>query len=224
MFLTIKRIRKKTLGSKLFSPYYPPAYCQKYFDALLWCYYNEPGTKQWNYTINPDPRKCPQKDHTYKTFGIYTDKQTFNHFKRSIKNEVIINKKIMPYIKEYLLFFEYGEKNGKPHCNLVLLMEPETPDAIRFYIKNRLMIYGTSNHTIDHKDQKKTFKKPDIYNQKDAAFMSTLGFKPVYRVNKNCNSRNIVKNDINKKRIEYSYSVWKKHPDKPPTLIKHIVI
>ncbi len=35
----------------------------------------------------------------------------------------------------------------------------------------------------------KAFKLADTYNQKDAAFMSTLGFKPIYRINKNSYSR-----------------------------------
>jgi len=205
MFITRKRIRKDIQGSKLFSPYYPPKRCQAYFDALLWCYYNENGTKQWNFTINPDPSKCPNKDYNSKTFGRMTDKQVFGNFKRNIKNDIVLNKKLMPFIREYLIFSEYGDKNGKPHCNLVLLMEPETPDKIIFYIKNRLMIYGTSHHTIDFKNQKQTFKKPDIYNQKDAGFMSTLGFKPVYGINKHSISRQNLLNQVKNSRIEYSY-------------------
>lgn len=186
MFLTVKKIRKRKLGSKLFSPYYPPAYCQKYFDSLLDCYYKQLGTKQWNYTINPNPRGMANN---IKTYSQLTDKQLFSHYKKNIKSDIILNKAIMPYIREYLIFFEYGDKNGKPHCNLVLLMEPETPDKIKFFISNRLKIYGTSNYTINFKDQKQTFKSPDIYNQKDVSFMYSLGIKPIYAVNKNSYSR-----------------------------------
>lgn len=183
MFLNRKRVLRNRLDSNFFSPYYPPTKCQKYFDSLMSDYYNQTGTHQWNYTISPNPKQTAFAS-SPKTYGQLTDLQLFSHFKRNILKEIILRKTILPYIREYSIFYEYGDKNGKPHCNLVLLMEPNTPDKHHYYILNRLKIYGISTHAVQFKNQKNTFKSPDIYNQKDVSYMLTLNIRPTYRVNK----------------------------------------
>lgn len=203
MLLIRKRIRSNASGSKLFSPYYPPKCSQAYFDSLLKIYFNAPGSKQWNFTINPNPKVIAPPG--YKPYSALTDKQMFNHFKQNIKKDIILNKGILPFIREYIIFFEYGDKNGKPHCNLVLYLEPETPDKHKFYILQRLKIYGTSTHTINFKNQKETFKSQDIYNQKDVSYMLSLSIKPIYAVNKYNLIRTTLLESIKIKRIEYPY-------------------
>ena len=202
MLVRMKRIRSNVQGSNFFSPYYPPKRCQAYFDSLLKCIFDKPGSKQWNFTINPNPKTIAPPG--YKPFSSLTDKQIFNHFRQNIKS-LILHKGILPFVREYLIFFEYGDKNGKPHCNLVLHLDPDTPDKHRFFILQRLKIYGTSSHTINFKNQKETFKSQDIYNQKDVSYMLSLCIKPVYNVNKYTKTYTTLLESIKNRRIEYSY-------------------
>lgn len=142
----------------------------KHYENLLELWWDSPY-KLWNITINPDYKALSGRSDN-KTYGELNIKQTFKTLTVVINK--ILNTDIMSqYLQSYIIFFELGDKNGKPHANLCIKAFKNTPDKVAYIIldalKNRV---GRTKYSTNLKDQRKLFSKPDIYNAKDATFMS----------------------------------------------------
>jgi len=153
---------------------------QRYYETLCQTWF-ESKSKLWNFTINPDPKKTsgPQCE----TFGKLKDslirKRISDHVKLFFNR-----KKLHDVVEEAVLYWEYGDKTGKFHCNCTIKVNPKTDDKVRFVIEHEFQDTYGSNRAIYFKDGRK-FNSADIYNCKDAGFMAKMGSKPLYLTRKN---------------------------------------
>ena len=151
---------------------------QAFYETLCTSWY-ESGSKLWNFTINPDPKKCSciqSKGCEY--FGKLKDsliKKRISEYITTFFN----SKKMHGVVREAVLYWEYGNKSGKFHCNCTILVNSDTDDKTRFLIEHHFEDYFGNNRAVYFKDGRK-FKSEDIYNCKDAGFMAKCGHKPLY--------------------------------------------
>lgn len=158
-----KRYFSLTIEKKVKSP-------TKHYEARLEQWWNSP-CHLWNITINPDSKVHSQRSDN-KTWGELDIKQTFNKLDQVI-HRILNNDIFAQYIKSFIIFFEIGDKNGKPHCNLCINAYTDTPVKVVHIIIDKLKSYvGRNSYSTNFKDQRKLFSRPDIYNAKDATFMS----------------------------------------------------
>lgn len=154
---------------------------QKFYEELCQRWFDSSNNKLWNFTINPDP-KMPSSPNDKKTWGKIKDSLIKKRIS-DLLTKVFNRKCIRDYIKEVVLYWEYGDKSGKFHCNCTLLIEPNVDDKIHFYIKHTLEEHFGSHKAVFFKDGRK-FKSADFYNCKDAGFMHSLNFKPLWLTHK----------------------------------------
>lgn len=142
---------------------------QKFYETLADEWYQNKNVKLWNFTINPDPRKMDPK---------WSNKSIENWMTKEINGVFCRNKYIRELILEYVIFYEIGDKNGKFHCNVTTKFSGEAEDRMQHIIKDKINTkFGSRSLNI--KDQH-TFKSPDVYNNKDASFMTKMGHRPKY--------------------------------------------
>lgn len=149
----------------------PPkvANVQKFYESLAEEWYNDKSCRLWNFTINPDPRKMEKK---------WSNKSIENWLTKEVNSTFCRNKYIRSHILEYVIFYEIGEKNGKFHCNICTKFKKETEERLLHVIKDKIYTkFGKQSLNI--KDQH-IFDKPDVYNNKDAAYMTHIGHRPKY--------------------------------------------
>lgn len=128
----------------------------------------------WNFTLNPDLSKLPPDQRNNISVKRYLWK--------SIK-KIISNKLISYLIEECIVFWEWGTKNNKFHCNICMKIDPkEDPRTSNYLIDKFSQIDRRAPQGF--KDQRKLFKKEDIYNMKDAGYMARMGHPPRHLVNK----------------------------------------
>lgn len=191
-FLTYLKLNKQITRSKrppsrqaLVLTTHPPAdTVQKHYEQIASSWFNSTN-HIWNWTINPNPRQTVNTSGYPKTISKLTNKQLYRYITREVKSLFSSKITFMTNVIEIILFFEYGDKNGKFHCNLCTLWNKDTDYKIQHYITDQLKnIFGNSNYAIKYTDHKKHFKKEDSYNNKDASFMSTCGYKPKHYINR----------------------------------------
>jgi len=142
----------------------------RHYETMLEQWWNGPN-HLWNITINPDYKTHSQRSDN-KTWGELDIKQTFKKLDQVVFR-ILNNDIFAQYIKKFIIFFELGDKNGKPHCNLCINAFKDTPIKVVHIIIDKLKSYvGRNSYSTNLKDQRKLFSKPDIYNAKDATFMS----------------------------------------------------
>jgi hypothetical protein len=142
---------------------------QLFYETMAEQWYQNKSVKLWNFTINPDPRKMDKK---------WSNKQIENWLTKEINNVFCRNKYIRELILEYVIFFEIGDQKGKFHCNVTTKFRGESEDRMLHIIKDKINTkFGSRSLNI--KDQH-TFKSPDVYNNKDASFMTKMGHRPKY--------------------------------------------
>jgi len=150
------------------------SYTQEY-QAILNKWWDS-NSKLWNITINPDYKA---KTHVCAArWGDLNIKQTFSKLRKVILKT--LNTAIYAsYIKSFIIFYELGDKNGKPHCNLCINSFPDTPDKVQHIILDTLKKHvGRTKFSTNLKDQRK-LSEPDYYNSKDASFMyQSMRVKP----------------------------------------------
>jgi len=141
----------------------------RHYETVLEQWWDSPA-QLWNITINPDYKSHSSRSDN-KTWGQLDIQQTFKKLDRIVYK--MLNTGIFAqYVKSFIIFFELGDKNGKPHCNLCISAFKETPLKVVHIIIDKLKSYvGRNSYSTNFKDQRKLFSRPDIYNAKDATFM-----------------------------------------------------
>lgn len=149
----------------------------QHYETLLETWWDG-SHKLWNITINPDYKAASGRS-DQKRWGELNIKQTFKRL-TAVINLILNNHVMVNYLASYIIFFELGDKNGKPHANLCIKAFKDTPDKVAYIILDGLKSYvGRNQRSTNLKDQRKLFSKPDIYNAKDATFMyKTLSVYP----------------------------------------------
>jgi len=141
-----------------------------------------------NYTINPDPKHLTKYTVKggYKAFWQLSQEQIYNLCKAEIKKLLSKSKEVKMQLAGFYLCFEFGDKNGKFHCNLTTAWCKDTDErTYKYFIKNKLNeIFGKGHHAIKVTEHSKYMTKPDTYMHKDASYMTNLGYKPFYCTNK----------------------------------------
>jgi len=153
---------------------------QNFYEDLCKRWFEKSSFALWNFTINPDPRLVSGSDN--KSWGKIKD----SVIQRRISDQLIrfFNKKsIRDFIEEVVVYWEYGDKSGKFHCNCTMLMRPTCDAKHRWFIQHFLESTFGSQRAVFFKDGRK-FKSPDVYNCKDASFMHNLNFKPLWLTHK----------------------------------------
>ena len=149
----------------------PPkvANVQKFYESLAETWFEDKSVRLWNFTINPDPRKMDKK---------WSNKKTENWITKEVNSTLCRNKYIRSHILEYVIFYEIGEKNGKFHCNVCTKFRGDTEERLLHVLKDKIYTkFGKLSLNI--KDQH-TFNGADVYNNKDAAYMTHIGHRPKY--------------------------------------------
>lgn len=137
-----------------------------------------------NFTINPylkHKTRLQQNGH-HLTFGQLSDDQILRMSKAELKKLI---GKGPPLIKDTCVGFylcpEYGDNNGKFHLNLSVAFHAATSEKVGYWLKDKLkQIFGTTQYSIKHTYHSKWMKKPDVYQMKDATFMSSLSKTSLY--------------------------------------------
>jgi hypothetical protein len=169
-----KQIRK--VGNEFFSLIPPPPTAQQqFYEALSNSWWNS-KSKLWNYTINVDP-SARRRNGVWRSF---TWKQMRTDFINTIKDTLFCSYIILD-LEEFAIFFEIGEKNHKFHCNLCIKIDDRADDRTAYLIREKLMNeYGQNGYSVNFKNHKEVFKQPDIYNMKDASYMTHIGYPPAH--------------------------------------------
>lgn len=144
----------------------------KFYDDLSASWY-ESNSHLWNYTFNPDLGKV-----TTKKRGYYPDLLVKRYCRKLILS-IVNSKNISFAIEEVVIYWEWGDKNKKFHCNICIRADIGEDARYQHFITDKLRSKGQ----CVLKDQKK-MPKYDYYNIKDAAFMSKCGHPPIHLVNK----------------------------------------
>lgn len=110
---------------------------QGFYETLCQAWF-ESSSKLWNFTINPDPKKPSRmlnsKFDKQEYFGKIKDsllKKRIGDFVTSLIN----SKKLHGVVEEAVLYWEYGEKSGKFHCNCTLKINPVVDDKTHFFYR-----------------------------------------------------------------------------------------
>lgn len=142
---------------------------QNFYDSLSKEWFDG-NDHLWNFTLNPDLRKV--------TVGQKKNPSdaTVKQFLKKYIIKVLNNKNIRFAIKETVVYWEWGEKNNKFHCNVCIRADSKEDSRCYKYVLDK---FKTIDFTCKFKDQR-TFKLPDSYNCKDAAFMSKMGHAPLH--------------------------------------------
>lgn len=147
--------------------------CQEYFDnkSKEWW---EGDSLLWNFTLNPDLSKLKPDQRN----NISVKRYLWSTIKK------IISHKLISYlIEECIIFWEWGTKNNKFHCNICMKIDPkEDPRTSNYLIDKFSQIDRRAREGF--KDQRKLFKREDIYNMKDAGYMARMGHPPKHLINK----------------------------------------
>ncbi len=147
---------------------------QEFYESLADKWYQNKQVKLWNFTINPDPRKIPDKK--------WSNKRIENWMTKEINSVFCRNKYIRELILEYVIFYELGEKNGKFHCNVTTKFCIETEDRMQHILKDKITTkFGKGGYSLNIKNQH-NMERPDTYNNKDASYMTKMGHRPKYYV------------------------------------------
>ncbi len=142
---------------------------QKFYETLADEWYQNKNVKLWNFTINPDPRKMDKK---------WSNKSIENWMTKEINSIFCRNKYIRELILEYVIFYEIGDQKGKFHCNVTTKFRGESEDRMQHILKDKINSkFG--HRSLNIKEQHK-FERPDVYNNKDASFMTKMGHRPKY--------------------------------------------
>lgn len=178
-FFKPKKIRKRIV-SLVQSSQKPGKSIQEYHDNLSTIWFDGQSAL-WNYTINPAPSMTCG---TNMSWGKIKPLSARNKIVKVIKNIFTRYKnKQLLMLEEIALYFEFGDKKGKFHCNLCTKWHPTVSTATRWGILNHLREeFGNNQYSVIVKDHRECMKRPDSYNMKDAAVMDGLGFGPKHYV------------------------------------------
>lgn len=147
--------------------------CQRFYEDKSEEWYNS-KSNLWNFTVNPDLMKLPPAQRN----NLSVKRYLWKHVKKIVKSPLISFA-----IEEIIIYWEWGEKNGKLHCNICMKIDPkEDPRCVNYLLDKFTVLDRFVRNGF--KDHKKKFKRPDIYNMKDAQFMTKLGHPPIHLVNK----------------------------------------
>lgn len=154
---------------------------QGFYETLCQAWF-ESSSKLWNFTINPDPKKPSRSLNSKFDKQEYFGKIKDSLLKKRIGDfvsQLINSKKLHGVVEEAVLYWEYGDKSGKFHCNCTMKINPVVDDKTHYFIRNTMGDYFGGERSVYFKDGRK-FKSQDIYNCKDAGFMAKLGHKPLH--------------------------------------------
>ena len=144
---------------------------QRFYETLADEWYQNKNVKLWNFTINPDPKKMDPK---------WSNKSIENWMTKEINSVFCRNKYIRELILEYVIFYEIGEKNGKFHCNVTSKFSNKTEDRVQHILKDKITSkFGKRGFSLNIKNQH-IMQRPDVYNNKDASYMTKMGHRPKY--------------------------------------------
>jgi len=142
---------------------------QKFYETLADEWYQNKNVKLWNFTINPDPKKMDPK---------WSNKSIENWMTKEINSVFCRNKYIRELILEYVIFYEIGDQKGKFHCNVTTKFRGESEDRMQHILKDKINTkFG--KRSLNIKEQHK-MERPDVYNNKDASYMTKMGHRPKY--------------------------------------------
>jgi len=146
---------------------------QEYYDnkSKEWW---EGNSRLWNFTINPDLSKLKPDQRNNNSVK--------NYLWKNIK-KIISHKLISFVIEECIIYWEWGTKSGKFHCNICMKIDPDEDVRTSNYLLDKFESLDRRSRQ-GFKDQRKLFKREDIYNCKDAAYMTKMGHPPIHLVNK----------------------------------------
>lgn len=172
-----KRDNKRFFKSLIIPPSGATTYCQQL--TAQW-FTASSDAKLYNFTVNTNPHQLSKLGRTY---GKLSDEELYRLSIREI-TDFMSRDTIYAHIQEILICYEYGEKKGKFHFNVMCKLSPNSDDAHLWYIKNKLKsIFSTTDYGVKEKNQR-VFSRPDSYNVKDASMMATLRFNPIHLINK----------------------------------------
>ncbi len=154
-----------------------PRIVQEYYDNLSTVWFNT-DSLLWNFTINPDPKiTCNSKGTAYKK-ATPVQARTFLHA-QIVQILSRFRCKQLIHLEGFVIYYEFGEKNGRFHANLTTKWSPRVDSSMKWYVRTELQKkFGTSHFAVDLKDHSGTMKRPDSYNPKDARVMASYGYKP----------------------------------------------